>query len=200
MEVSTVKTKNVSILTLAILGTLCGPSLTWAASIRDTADNMAVLAGMPLTSTGASIVTGGLGVNLGTSVPGFASGAVIKGMTGSRLTVSLINDGPAGEMFWRIGSSTALDSHPALQGNVLAQTSIHLNPLTSIGCDQAWAQTGAVALADTNSVYAIDGDGCGNGLNGDALLTAIPLPAALPLLGIGLAGLMGMGLRQRKPG
>ena len=72
-------TKKLSMLTLAVLGTLYGPSQVWAASILGTADNFAVLAGSTVTNVGASIVSGSLGVSPGSSVTGFPPGIVIGG-------------------------------------------------------------------------------------------------------------------------
>lgn len=264
-----------SLLTLAVLGTLYGPSQVWAASILGTADDFAVLAGSTVTSSGASIVSGSLGVSPGTSVTGFPPGTVIGGtiaplaiaaqaqidaaaayislaaqpftqdltgqdlggktlapgvyrfsssaqltgnltldaqgnpdalfvfQIGSTLTtassssVSLINGGPNDGVFWQVGSSATLGDSSAFQGNILALTSISMNPFASIGCGRALAQTGAVTMADTNEVYSTGAANCGSGLNGGTSPPApIPLPAAVWLLGSGLLGLIGVARRK----
>lgn len=54
-------TKRLSMLTLAVLGTLYGPSQVWAASILGTADSFAVLAGSAVTNVPTSTVFGNVG-------------------------------------------------------------------------------------------------------------------------------------------
>ena len=269
-------TKSLSILTLAVLGTLYGPSQAWAASILGTADNFGILAGETVTNSGTSIVSGNIGVSPGSAVTGFPPGIVIGGtihtadavanqaqidataaynslasqmvtqnltgqdlggktltpgvyrfdssagltgnlklnaqgnsnalfvfQIGSTLTtassssVSLINGGPDSGVYWQVGSSATLGSSSEFRGNILALTSISLDPYAHIGCGRALAQTGSVTMANTNRVYSTH---CGSGLNGGALATTVPLPAALPLLGAGLAGLTGLGFRRRRLG
>ncbi len=55
-------TKNLSMLTLAVLGTLYGPSQVWAASILGTADSFAILAGSEVTNVPTSTIVGNVGV------------------------------------------------------------------------------------------------------------------------------------------
>ena len=55
-------TKKLSMLTLAVLGTLYGSSQVWAASVLGTADNFAVLAGSEVTNIPTSTVVGNVGV------------------------------------------------------------------------------------------------------------------------------------------
>ena len=55
-------TKNLSILTVAVLGTLCGPSQAWAASVLGMADSFAVLGSSEVTNVPTSTVVGNVGV------------------------------------------------------------------------------------------------------------------------------------------
>ncbi len=126
-------------------------------------------------------------------------------------SVNVINTGSGAGVFWDVRSSATLDTTTAFQGNILALASITLNTGATIGCGRALANTGAVTLG-ANTVIGV---GCGAGSNGysggftvstsggtptllAAAPTEVPLPAALPLLGAGLAGLTGFGIRRRK--
>jgi hypothetical protein len=281
-------TKSLSMLTLAVLGTLCGPAQVWAASVLGTAGDFAVLAGSEVTNIPTSTVVGNVGVWAGTAITGFESspgvavsdpqvtgglvhttttvaqaaqgaltnaitslglmgagtllGADLAGLTlvpgvytvpagttnlSGTLTldgggnanagwvflmdsnlitspgsvVNLINTGLGAGVFWDVRSSATLDTGTSFQGNILALTSITLNTGATIGCGSALASTGSVTM-HTNTI----GSGCSGGLTVSESggiptflpVVPVPLPAALPLLGAGLAGLAGLGLRRRK--
>lgn len=121
-------------------------------------------------------------------------------ITSPNSVVNLINTGLGAGIFWDVRSSATLDTGTSFQGNILALTSITLNTGATIGCGSALASTGAVTM-DMNTI----GSGCNGGLtiaeSGGIPtflpVTAVPLPAALPLLGAGFAGLVGLGLRRR---
>ncbi len=269
-------TKRLSMLTLAVLGTLYGPSQVWAASILGTADNFAVLAGSTVTSSGASIVSGSLGVSPGSSVTGFPPGIVnggtihtadaiaaqaesdvttaynflttrpftqdltgqdlggktlkpgvyhfdsSAGLTGnlklnaqgksdalfvfqigstlttaSSSTVTLLNPGSNEGVFWQVGSSATLGDSSAFQGNILALTSISMDPFANISCGRALARNGAVTMANANKVSSTGVANCGSGLNGSTSPSAVPVPAAVWLFGSGLLGLVGVSRRRK---
>ncbi len=87
---SIVRRKITTLLAASALSTalLCATSAARAAPILGDANSFAILAGASITSTGATIITGDVGLTPGTSVTGFPPGAVVDG------TIH-INDGPA---------------------------------------------------------------------------------------------------------
>jgi uncharacterized protein with beta-barrel porin domain len=68
--------------------------------------------------------------------------------TASASTVALINGAQGGNVFWRVGSSATLGTTTAFAGDILALTSITLDPGATITCGAAWAHNGAVTLDD----------------------------------------------------
>ncbi len=66
-------------LTFGFAALLCAPFATWAQFNFGTDTSFGVLASSAVTSTGASVVTGNLGVSPGTSVTGFGPGVVVGG-------------------------------------------------------------------------------------------------------------------------
>jgi hypothetical protein len=115
--------------------------------------------------------------------------------TASNSTVSLMNGGPNNGVFWQVGSSATLGSSSAFQGNILALTSIGMDPLANISCGRALARTGAVTMSGTNGVHSTGVADCGSGLNGGT--SPVPVPAALWLFGSGLLGLIGVARRKK---
>jgi hypothetical protein len=100
--------------------------------------------------------------------------------TASNATVSVINGGPACNVFWQIGSSATLGTGTTFAGNILALTSITLNTGARIS-GRALARNGAVTL-DTNNV---DRFACAGA---PATCPTITLaPATLPSAAVGLA-------------
>jgi uncharacterized repeat protein (TIGR01451 family) len=84
-------------------------------------------------------------------------------ITAAASNVNLINGARASNVFWVVGSSATLGTNSALQGNILALTSITVTTGTTIN-GRALARNGAVTL-DTNTITA-------------------PIPALIPALTI----------------
>ena len=74
-------------------------------------------------------------------------------ITASASNVSLINGAQASNVFWVVGSSATLGTNSALQGSILALTSITVTTGTTIN-GRALARNGAVTL-DTDTITAL---------------------------------------------
>ena len=158
---------------------------------------------------GTSNLTGALTLDGG----GNANAAWVFQMPSTLITspgsvVNVINTGFGSGVYWNVGSSATLGTSTSFQGNILADQSITLNTGATVGCGRILASVALVTM-HTNTV----GTGCGsNGYSGGLTVAVggglptllpvvpVPLPAALPLLAAGLAGLTGLGLRRRKQG
>ncbi|RYG34049.1 DUF3494 domain-containing protein [bacterium] len=99
-------------------------------------------------------------------------------ITASNASVSTINGGTGGNVFWQVGSSATLGTGTDFQGNILALTSISLTNNANILSGRALARNGAVTM-DTNQI---------------AIPNAVPEPASMAALGIGALAF----LRRRK--
>lgn len=104
-----------------------------------------------------------------------AAGA--PGVPGSR--VSLINGATADNVFWQVGSSATLGTYSVFMGTIMADQSVTLNNGATLE-GRALAQTAAVSL-DAN------------------IITAVPEPATMLLLGSGLAMLFAFRRRLSSP-
>lgn len=89
--------------------------------------------------------------------------------------VALIGGATACDIWWQVGSSAAVGTFSAMQGNILALTSVTLGTSASLQ-GRALAQNGTVTL-DSNTVTA-----CSGGTAPGFLVPA--LPAALPVAGL----------------
>ncbi len=78
-------------------------------------------------------------------------------------SVTLENGAEGGNVFWEVGSSATLGTDAALQGEILAYSSISLNTGASLTCGSALAMNGAVTL-DSNNVSACSAPEPGSGL------------------------------------
>lgn len=121
--------------------------------------------------------------------------------TASSSIVSLINGAPTDGIFFQVGSSATLGDSTFFRGNILADTSITLDPFAQIACGRALAginvTSGAVTMANANHVAVNDeAVRCAGGYNSTTSAVAVPEPGSLALLGISLAGLGVM--RRRK--
>ena len=115
--------------------------------------------------------------------------------TGSASSVEVIGGDPLSGVYWQVGSQANLGPDTTFAGNILAGTSVVLDPRAEILCGRAFALTGQVTLIDnliTNNCIAEDfGSGRSDfgsyGFSGGGSDTqGIPEPGTLTLLSVGL--------------
>ncbi len=128
--------------------------------------------------------------------------------TGSGSSVSVINGGSGGGVYWQVGSSATLGTDTSFAGNILALTSVSLDPRAKILCGRAFALTGAVTLVDnlisndctTENFGSGNSDSGSHGFSGGNGTTPVPLPepATVLLVGVAMAGLVGSRAKRKR--
>lgn len=117
------------------------------------------------------------------------------------------NNGSDVGVFWLVGSSATLGNSTAFEGNILAVTSITLDPSATIENGRALARGGAVTLAGSNTISNVcpapnNGLGFSGGLeydsSGNVVPVGVPEPSAMLQLGLALAGLVAFRKRFNK--
>lgn len=128
--------------------------------------------------------------------------------TASDSSINVINGNSLSGIYWQVGSSGTLGTDTVFAGNILALTSISLDPRAAILCGRAFALTGAVTLVDnffSNNNTAQDyGSGRSDfgsygfsGGSGDSA-APVPEPATMILFGSGLISLLSFKKKSRK--
>jgi type VI secretion system secreted protein VgrG len=132
--------------------------------------------------------------------------------TASDSSVVVNNTGEDAGVYFEVGSQATLGVDSTIQGNILAGTSIVLDPGAQITCGRAFAQTAAVNFhgVDTSNGMEneVDSSDCSaissTGFNGGAIEAGIvvptsvvtPEPGTLLLLGTGLLA-VGLSVRRK---
>ncbi|MDO8720938.1 MAG: ice-binding family protein [Syntrophales bacterium] len=134
----------------------------------------------------------------------FQIGSALTTAPGSSVVLTNLgtNDGRDNGLYWQVGSSATLGTTTAFEGNILALTSITMNTGATIPNGRALARNGAVTL-DANAISIVSpngGPGYSGGLEFDTAgrVVPVPVPAAMLLLGSGLAGLAAFRKRFKK--
>lgn len=142
-------------------------------------------------NAGAANLTGTLTLN-GPGLYVIQATALTTASGPAASSVSLINGATPCDVWWQIGSSAAIGTFSAMQGNVLALTSITLGTSASLQ-GRALARNGTVTM-DTNSITACSG-GSSPGFNvpfagPGAGVAAVPVPTLSEWAMILLAALL----------
>lgn len=124
--------------------------------------------------------------------------------TASDSSVNTINGDSLSGVYWQVGSSATLGTDTTFAGNILALSSVGLDPRAEILCGRAFALTGAVTLTDnlisnnnTAQDYGTGRPDFGSyGFSGGSGATVVPVPGAFLLASIGMASLA--AVRKRK--